>query len=104
MNPGRFFIDRPVFAVVLSLVILVVGGIADAVVGLEAFRFSPDDVDYLAGLGLFTGPFLDTLADLRFSGELWAMPEGEVAYPGEPLVRVTGPLVEAARSFLASLV
>ncbi len=74
---------------------LVVGGIGDALAGLEAFRFGPDDVDYLAGLGLFGAPFLDTLADLRFSGEVWAMPEGEVAYPGEPLVRVTGPLVEA---------
>jgi nicotinate phosphoribosyltransferase len=85
---------------------LVVGGIEDAVHGLEGFRYSPDDVAYLAGLGIFPGPFLDTLADLRFTGEVWAVPEGEVAYAGEPLVRVTGPLVEAqlVETFLLNVV
>lgn len=74
---------------------LVVGGIEEAVRGLEQFRYMPDDVAYLAGLGILPEAFLDTLADLRFTGEVWAIPEGEVAYAGEPLVRVTGPLLEA---------
>jgi nicotinate phosphoribosyltransferase len=85
---------------------LVVGGIDDALAGLEAFRYGPGDVEYLAGVGLFTDEFLATLADLRFTGEVWAVPEGEVAYPGEPLVRVTGPLVEAqlVETFLLNVV
>jgi nicotinate phosphoribosyltransferase len=74
---------------------LVVGGLEAALAGLEAFAFTTEDVDYLATLGLFPDAFLDTLDDLRFTGEVWAVPEGEVAFPGEPLVRVTGPVVEA---------
>ena len=74
---------------------LVVGGMEAALAGLEAFRFTTEDVDYLATLGVFPEAFLDTLDDLRFTGEVWAVPEGEVVFPGEPLVRVTGPVVEA---------
>jgi nicotinate phosphoribosyltransferase len=85
---------------------MVVGGIEDALAGVQAFRYSADDIAYLATLGSFSPAFLDRLADLRFSGEVWAMPEGEVAYPGEPLVRVTGPLVEAQllETFLLNVV
>ncbi|HEX8803726.1 MAG TPA: nicotinate phosphoribosyltransferase [Acidimicrobiales bacterium] len=74
---------------------LVAGGLEDALAGLEAFAFGADDVAYLAGLDLFPARFLDHLADLRFTGEIWAVAEGEVVFGGEPLVRVTGPLVEA---------
>jgi nicotinate phosphoribosyltransferase len=74
---------------------MVVAGLADALAGLESFRYTPGDVDYLATLGVLPDAFLARLADLRFTGEAWAAPEGEVMYPGEPLVRVTGPVVEA---------
>jgi nicotinate phosphoribosyltransferase len=74
---------------------LVVAGLDDALAGLEAWRFEPGDVAYLEGLGLFPGEFLAALADLSFRGDVWAVPEGEVVFAGEPLVRVTGPLVEA---------
>jgi nicotinate phosphoribosyltransferase len=74
---------------------LVAAGLDDALAGLEAWRFDPTDVDYLGGLGLFPPGFVDSLADLRFRGDVWAVPEGEIAHAGEPLVRVTGPLIEA---------
>jgi len=74
---------------------LVAGGLDDALAGLEALSFTRDDVAYLAGLDLFPARFLDSLVDLRFTGEVWAVPEGEVVFAGEPLVRVTGPIVEA---------
>ena len=74
---------------------LVAAGLDDALAGLEAWRFDDGDVAYLAGLGQFPEAFLDHLADLRFTGDVWAVPEGEVVFAGEPLVRVTAPLVEA---------
>lgn len=74
---------------------LLAAGLDDALDGLESWRFDAGDVAYLSGLGLFPPAFLDRLANLRFSGEVWAVPEGEAVFAGEPLVRVTAPLVEA---------
>jgi nicotinate phosphoribosyltransferase len=74
---------------------LLAAGLDDALDGLAAWCFEPDDVDYLRGLELFPAEFLDRLADLRFTGEVWAVPEGEAVFAGEPIVRVTAPLVEA---------
>jgi nicotinate phosphoribosyltransferase len=74
---------------------LVAAGLDDALAGLEALRFASYEVDYLAGLDLFPDPFVDRLAELRFTGDVWAVPEGEVVHGGEPIVRVTGPLIEA---------
>jgi nicotinate phosphoribosyltransferase len=74
---------------------LVAAGLDDALAGLEQWRYDGDDVAYLAGLGTFPPAFLERLDDLRFTGEVWAVPEGEVVFAGEPLVRVTAPLVEA---------
>jgi nicotinate phosphoribosyltransferase len=74
---------------------LVAAGLDDAVAGLEALSFAPHEVDYLAGLGLFPDRFIDQLADLRFTGDVWAVPEGEVVFGGEPLVQVIAPVIEA---------
>ncbi|HEX6423730.1 MAG TPA: nicotinate phosphoribosyltransferase [Acidimicrobiales bacterium] len=74
---------------------LVAAGLDDALNGLEDWRFDGGDVAYLDGLGTFPPGFVDRLADLRFTGEVWAVPEGEAVFAGEPLVRVTAPLVEA---------
>ena len=74
---------------------LMAAGLDDALVGLESWSFDAGDVAYLGGLGVFPPGFLDRLGDLRFTGEVWAVPEGEVVFAGEPLVRVTAPMVEA---------
>jgi nicotinate phosphoribosyltransferase len=74
---------------------LVAAGLDDALAGLESWRFTAGDVEYLAGLGMFPASFVDQLGDVRFTGDVWAIPEGEVAFAGEPLVRVTAPLIEA---------
>src|SRR5690349_18494322 len=74
---------------------LVACGLEDALEHLERMRFDDGAIEYLASLALFDDTFLDELAELRFHGEVWAMPEGEVAFGGEPLVRVTAPLIEA---------
>ena len=74
---------------------LVAAGLDDALAGLESFAFAPHEVDYLAGLELFPEPFVERLSGLRFTGDVWAVPEGEVVFAGEPIVQVTAPLVEA---------
>jgi nicotinate phosphoribosyltransferase len=74
---------------------LVACGLEDALRYLENLRFTPESVGYLESLDLFSDEFLSYLAGFRFSGEVWAMPEGELAFAAEPLVRVTAPLIEA---------
>ena len=74
---------------------LVAAGLADALDHLEALRVTDAELDHLAGLDWVVDEFLDLLRGLRFTGEVWAMPEGEVAFPNEPLLRVTAPMIEA---------
>jgi nicotinate phosphoribosyltransferase len=75
-------------------------GVHSALELLEQFRFDADDISYLAslkgndGAPLFDEGFLANLADLRFTGDVDAVPEGTVVFPQEPLLRVTGPLIE----------
>ena len=61
---------------------------------LQSFAFSRDDIAYLKGLGTFEDAFLDYLKDFRFSGSIWAVEEGSVVFPNEPLIRVDGGLIE----------
>ncbi|MDR2070338.1 MAG: nicotinate phosphoribosyltransferase [Treponema sp.] len=56
--------------------------------------FSDEDIGYLRGLGLFEEGFLAYLRDFRFTGSLWAMDEGRVVFPHEPLIRVDSGLIE----------
>jgi nicotinate phosphoribosyltransferase len=74
---------------------LVAAGLDDALDYLENLRFTESDIAYLRGLGTFSEEFLDYLADFRFTGEVWALPEGEVFFPGEPVLRITAPMIEA---------
>jgi nicotinate phosphoribosyltransferase len=71
---------------------LVVAGVTELAGHLSALRVAPEQVEHLRGLDLLPDAYLDGLADLRFEGDLWGVPDGEVAYAGEPLVRVTAPL------------
>lgn len=61
---------------------------------LAALRFSAADIKYLAGLGLFKPHFLDYLAAFRFRGDVYAAEEGDLVFPGEPLLRVHGRMME----------
>jgi nicotinate phosphoribosyltransferase len=74
---------------------LVVAGLDDVLTYLEHLRFTPESIDYLSGLGLFRDDFLDFLATLRFTGDVRAVPEGEVIFGAEPFLEVTAPLIEA---------
>ncbi len=74
---------------------LIACGLSDVLSHLERLHFTNDDVAYLRTLGLFDDAFLEYLLALRFTGEVWAVPEGNAVFAGEPLIRVTAPLIEA---------
>jgi nicotinate phosphoribosyltransferase len=69
-------------------------GLGDMIEGLQNFSFSESDIDYLRSLGSFEEAFLDYLRNFRFSGSLSAFDEGTAVFPLEPLIRVTGGLIE----------
>ncbi len=70
-------------------------GLDSVLEGLEQFRYTADDMDYLHGLGKFSDTFLDWLSGFRFSGSVEAMPEGTPVFANEPLLRVSAPMSEA---------
>lgn len=73
----------------------VCAGLAAALRFLENLRFSPDDLDYLRNSGLFKSDFLSYLKKFRFTGEVFALPEGRLFFVNEPILEVTAPLIEA---------
>jgi nicotinate phosphoribosyltransferase len=74
---------------------LVAAGLEQAVEFLEGLRFAEEDLEWIRACGLFKPEFAARLAGLRFTGDVHAMPEGTVFFPGEPILRVTAPLPEA---------
>jgi nicotinate phosphoribosyltransferase len=74
---------------------LVSSGLDTALDYLEKLHFDADALRYLRSLELFEKSFLARLGALRFTGEVWAIPEGDLVFPNEPIVQVTAPLVEA---------
>jgi nicotinate phosphoribosyltransferase len=77
---------------------LVAAGLQQALDFLENVRFAPDEVAYLRTVPIFRhvhSNFFDYLSKFRFGGDVWAVPEGTIFFPGEPVVRVTAPIAEA---------
>ncbi|HKV46571.1 MAG TPA: nicotinate phosphoribosyltransferase [Candidatus Acidoferrales bacterium] len=77
---------------------LVAAGLEQAIEFLENVSFTAEEIDFLRGNRIFRKirpEFFNYLSRFRFTGEVWAMPEGTIAFPGEPLLRVTAPIVEA---------
>jgi nicotinate phosphoribosyltransferase len=64
---------------------LIAAGVEDILDFLEDFRFTRDDIGYLRGLGVFSKDFVSYLKRHAFYGDVWAMPEGTVFFPNEPL-------------------
>lgn len=62
---------------------------------IRNFHFEKSDIDWLKSLGIFEKDFLEYIADFKFSGNIWAMKEGSVVFPNEPLIRIEADIVEA---------
>ena len=74
---------------------LVAAGLEQALDILGNFFFEPKEIDYLDSLDRFSPDFLEYLAGLRFTGSVRALPEGSVFFAGEPVLEVTAPIIEA---------
>ena len=73
----------------------VAAGLEQVLDELAGFRFSDEEIDYLKTTGRFSADFLFFLKQLRFSGDVYAMPEGTVFFANEPVLEVTAPIIEA---------
>ncbi len=58
-------------------------------------RFTEEEIEYLKGLNIFSQNFLDYLRSFKFTGDIYAVPEGTVVFPGEPIITVKAPIIEA---------
>ena len=73
----------------------IMAGVQQIVEYLSNLSFTPQDIDYLRGCGIFNEGFLQYLADFHFSCDVWSVPEGMPIFPGEPIITVRGPVIQA---------
>ena len=70
-------------------------GLEQVVEYITNLHFEKEDIEYLRSLNSFDEGFLDYLSDFHFSGDMYAFPEGTIMYPGEPVITVVAPLIDA---------
>ncbi len=73
----------------------IISGINDVAKFIQNLKFSQKDLEYLSSLGKFSQKFLKILRDFKFNGEIWAVEEGSVMFPHEPILRVKANILEA---------
>ncbi len=73
----------------------IMAGVEQLVDYLSHLTFDPEDIEFLRSKGIFDPRFLDYLADFKFSCDVWCVPEGTPIFPGEPIVTVRGPAIQA---------
>ncbi len=70
-------------------------GLEQVIEYIKNLRFDDEDIEYLRGLNIFDEDFLAYLANFEFTGDIYAIPEGTIVFPMEPLVKVIAPIMEA---------
>lgn len=73
----------------------ITAGLDQVIDYIKHLRFEPKDIDYLRSLNMFQDSFLDYLKDFRFTGDIYAIPEGTIVFPKEPLLKIIAPIMEA---------
>lgn len=73
----------------------IMAGVQQLIEYLNDLTFTEDDIAYLRSCGIFSEEFLSYLADFRFTCDVWAVPEGMPIFPGEPIITVRGPAIQA---------
>ena len=73
----------------------IAAGLEQVIDYIENLRFTEDDIEFLREKGIFDEEFLNYLRNFKFTGDIWAVPEGTVVFPGEPILTVRAPAPEA---------
>ena len=73
----------------------IAAGLDQIIQYIQELHFDPEDIEYLRGRNLFNEEFLDYLAQFRFTGDIWAVPEGTPVFPKEPILTVRAPAIQA---------
>ena len=74
---------------------VIANGVQKCVEYLSQFHFSAEDMEYLKSLNMFSKEYLDKLANVKFTGDVWAVEDGTVVFPNEPMITIKAPLLEA---------
>lgn len=70
-------------------------GLEQVISYIQGLHFTEEDINYLRGKKIFSEDFLEYLRDFRFTGDIWAVPEGTPVFPSEPLITVRAPAIQA---------
>ena len=73
----------------------IAAGLEQVIEYIKTLKFTAQDIDFLRSKGIFSDKFLDYLRDFRFTGDIYAVPEGTPIFPGEPIMTVRAPSIEA---------
>ncbi|MDD6196453.1 nicotinate phosphoribosyltransferase [[Clostridium] aminophilum] len=73
----------------------VAAGLDQVIEYVKGLTFNEEDIEYLRSTHIFNDEFIDSLRDFRFTGDIYAIPEGSVVFPREPLVKVIAPIMQA---------
>ena len=73
----------------------IAAGLEQAIRYIQQLHFDEDDIAYLRGRKMFSEGFLESLRNYRFTGDIWAVPEGTPIFPNEPIMTVRAPAIEA---------
>ena len=71
------------------------GGLDNIIEYINNFKFTEEDIEYLRGTGKFTEEFLAYLKDIKFTGDIYAIPDGTPVFPNEPVITVKAPVIQA---------
>ena len=74
---------------------VICSGLEQIIDYIKNLKFDSNDISYLRSLNKFSDNFLDYLSHFKFTGDIWAIPEGTVVFPQEPLITVRAPIIEA---------
>lgn len=74
---------------------VICAGLEQAIHYIQNLSFDKEDISYLKSLNKFSEGFLNYLSNFKFTGDIWAIPEGTVVFPNEPLLTIKAPIIEA---------